>query len=307
MSDLQPPTARSGPPPEPSPDQPTFDAIPLSPDLRHAIDALRLHAPHPGPARRVRAGRPRGKNLVVQARTGTGKTAAFGLPILDALVRKSLAEGAGARSSRRRASSRSRSGASSSTSASTAGRSSACIYGGAPMGKQIERSSERRAGRRRHARPRPRPPPPRDARPVEHPHLRPRRGRRDALDGLRQGAPRHRRHAPQGPPGALLQRDHPAGHRAPRALAAQGPRVHHALVATSRRARDQPLRLPPPRRRQARRSSIRILEIEDPESAIIFCNTKDETAAALPRRCRTRGLRRRLAQRRPRADASASA
>jgi ATP-dependent RNA helicase DeaD len=32
----------------------------------------------------------RGKSIVVQARTGTGKTTAFGLPILDQLVRKSL-------------------------------------------------------------------------------------------------------------------------------------------------------------------------------------------------------------------------
>src|SRR6185369_13266859 len=31
----------------------------------------------------------RGKSLVVQARTGTGKTAAFGLPIIDSLVKRS--------------------------------------------------------------------------------------------------------------------------------------------------------------------------------------------------------------------------
>ena len=38
----------------------------------------------------------RGKNLVVQARTGTGKTAAFGLPLIDSLVKKSIPQGAGA-------------------------------------------------------------------------------------------------------------------------------------------------------------------------------------------------------------------
>ena len=72
--------------PEPTP-APTFDALSLSPDVRKAIDALGYT--HPSPVQ-LACFEPasRGKSLVVQARTGTGKTAAFGLPIIDALVKR---------------------------------------------------------------------------------------------------------------------------------------------------------------------------------------------------------------------------
>ncbi|MEY2934618.1 MAG: Family ership, partial [Pseudomonadota bacterium] len=46
---------------------------------------------HPTPVQRaVFESAARGKDLVVQARTGTGKTAAFGLPLLDRLVRRKV-------------------------------------------------------------------------------------------------------------------------------------------------------------------------------------------------------------------------
>jgi ATP-dependent RNA helicase DeaD len=68
---------------------PTFDAIPLSPDVRRAVDAMGYT--HPTPVQMaVFELATRGKNLVVQARTGTGKTAAFGLPLVDRLVRRSV-------------------------------------------------------------------------------------------------------------------------------------------------------------------------------------------------------------------------
>jgi ATP-dependent RNA helicase DeaD len=71
--------------------RPTFDALPLGVDLKRALDAMEYK--HPTPVQlAVFDPAVRGKNLVVQARTGTGKTAAFGLPILDQLVRKSQAE-----------------------------------------------------------------------------------------------------------------------------------------------------------------------------------------------------------------------
>ncbi len=70
---------------------PTFDALALGPDVRKALNELGYE--HPTPVQlAVFEPASSGKNLVVQARTGTGKTAAFGLPIVDALVRKSLAE-----------------------------------------------------------------------------------------------------------------------------------------------------------------------------------------------------------------------
>jgi ATP-dependent RNA helicase DeaD len=68
---------------------PTFDALPLGADLRKAVDALGYV--HPTPVQlAVFEPATRGKSLVVQARTGTGKTAAFGLPIIDTLVRRSV-------------------------------------------------------------------------------------------------------------------------------------------------------------------------------------------------------------------------
>ncbi|MBL9113309.1 MAG: DEAD/DEAH box helicase, partial [Myxococcales bacterium] len=74
---------------EPKP--PTFDTLPLSPDVKRAVADAGYE--HPTPVQlAVFEPATRGRNLVVQARTGTGKTAAFGLPIVDSLVRKSLAE-----------------------------------------------------------------------------------------------------------------------------------------------------------------------------------------------------------------------
>jgi len=65
----------------------TFDVIPLSPDVRRAVDDVGYT--HPTPVQRaVFESASRGRDLVVQARTGTGKTAAFGLPLIDTLVRK---------------------------------------------------------------------------------------------------------------------------------------------------------------------------------------------------------------------------
>jgi ATP-dependent RNA helicase DeaD len=115
---------------------PTFDAIPLSAELRRAIDACGYT--HPTPVQlAVFEPATRGKNLVVQARTGTGKTAAFGMPILDVLVRKSLPKAQAliltptrelalqiTRELERLGEFR--------------GTKLVCIYGGAPMGKQIE-------------------------------------------------------------------------------------------------------------------------------------------------------------------------
>jgi len=82
MNEPNPPPAESAAP------DPTFDVIPLGPDVRRAIDAMGYH--HPTPVQRaVFEPAAEGRSLVVQARTGTGKTAAFGLPLVDRLVRPS--------------------------------------------------------------------------------------------------------------------------------------------------------------------------------------------------------------------------
>jgi ATP-dependent RNA helicase DeaD len=65
----------------------TFEVLPLTQEVRRAVDDLGYV--HPTPVQRaVFEPASRGRDLVVQARTGTGKTAAFGLPLVDALVRR---------------------------------------------------------------------------------------------------------------------------------------------------------------------------------------------------------------------------
>src|SRR5262252_4916270 len=69
---------------------PTFDVLKLSSEVRRAVDELGYV--HPTPVQRaVFEPVSRGTDLVVQARTGTGKTAAYGLPMVDAIVRRSAA------------------------------------------------------------------------------------------------------------------------------------------------------------------------------------------------------------------------
>jgi ATP-dependent RNA helicase DeaD len=66
---------------------PTFDIFPLCAEVRQAVDDLGYVVPTPV---QVAVFEPasRGRDLVVQARTGTGKTAAFGLPLANQLVRR---------------------------------------------------------------------------------------------------------------------------------------------------------------------------------------------------------------------------
>jgi ATP-dependent RNA helicase DeaD len=71
-----------------APAEPTFDVLPLGSEVRRAVDAMGYKKPTPV-QRAVFEPAAEGRNLVVQARTGTGKTAAFALPIVDRLVRPS--------------------------------------------------------------------------------------------------------------------------------------------------------------------------------------------------------------------------
>lgn len=118
---------------------PSFDSLGLTAEVRRAIDELGFVDPTPV---QVAAYAPAvsGADLVVQARTGTGKTAAFGIPLVDRLARP---EGGAQvlilaptrelalQSSREIA----RLGA-------HRGIRTAAIYGGAPMERQVRELSE---------------------------------------------------------------------------------------------------------------------------------------------------------------------
>jgi len=119
---------------------PTFDAIPLGSDVRKAVDALGYVNPTPVQLA-VFEPATRGRNIVVQARTGTGKTAAFGLPIVDQLVKKSL----GAVQALILTPTRELAlqvAAELEEIAKFRGTKIVAIYGGAPMGKQVTALAE---------------------------------------------------------------------------------------------------------------------------------------------------------------------
>jgi ATP-dependent RNA helicase DeaD len=78
----------ASPPNETPAEQPTFDVLPLSADVRRAVDKMGYRFPTPV-QRAVFEPAAEGRDLLVQARTGTGKTAAFALPIIDRIVRSS--------------------------------------------------------------------------------------------------------------------------------------------------------------------------------------------------------------------------
>jgi len=74
----------------PPPPAPTGDVLPLSAELKETLAEIGYVNPTPV---QVAVWEPatRGRDAVVQARTGTGKTAAFGLPIVDHIVKRSAA------------------------------------------------------------------------------------------------------------------------------------------------------------------------------------------------------------------------
>jgi ATP-dependent RNA helicase DeaD len=258
----------------------TFAALPLSADVRRAIDELGFVNPTPVQLA-VFEPASRGKSLVVQARTGTGKTAAFGLPIIDTLVRKGV-DGVQAlvlTPTRELALQVARE---LSAIAQYRGTKVTAIYGGAPMGRQVEALASGTQivvgtpGR--------------------------------VLDHLRRGTldPSHVR---------IFVLD-----EADEMLSMGFAKELHAIVETLPKDRQGlffSATIPPDIERMAtaqmkdpefvtlssdsvgaqqvthyvyfattnkRNDVIKVIEVEDPESAVVFCNTKDETerlAAAL--------------------------
>ncbi len=259
---------------EEKPQPVTFDVLPLSPDVRAAVDALGYVEPTPV---QIAVFEPAaaGKSVVVQARTGTGKTAAFGMPLIDRIVARHLHKPQALilTPTRELALQVTRE---LEALAKTRGTRLACIYGGASMGKQVDAlaaGAQIVVGT--------------PGRVLDHI----RRGTFDTshvktlvldeademlsmgfakeLHAIADSLPRDRQ-------GMLFSATLPPDIRAPRRDPPSRSRVHHAVGRRDRRARGAPLRLRRPERRQAE-ALLRVIEVEDPESAIIFCNTKDET------------------------------
>ncbi len=258
----------------------TFAALPLSADVRRAIDELGFVNPTPVQLA-VFEPASRGKSLVVQARTGTGKTAAFGLPIIDTLVRKGV-DGVQAlvlTPTRELALQVARE---LSAIAQYRGTKVTAIYGGAPMGRQVEAlasGTQVVVGT--------------PGRVLDHLRrgtLDPKNVRIFVLDeademlsmgfakelhAIVETLPKDR----QGlffsatiPPD--IERMATAQMKDPEFVTLSSDSVgaqqvtHYVYFATSNKRSDV----------------IKVIEVEDPESAVVFCNTKDETerlAAAL--------------------------
>ncbi|HEV8359611.1 MAG TPA: DEAD/DEAH box helicase [Candidatus Thermoplasmatota archaeon] len=69
-----------------------FDQLPLSPSTLNAVAALGYETPTPVQAQAI-APMLQGQDLIAQARTGTGKTAAFGIPLVEAHLKARQARG----------------------------------------------------------------------------------------------------------------------------------------------------------------------------------------------------------------------
>ncbi|WP_245677698.1 DEAD/DEAH box helicase [Chondromyces crocatus] len=262
-------------PGSPPPEAPTFDVLPLSAELRETLAEIGYI--HPTPVQlAVWEPATRGRDAMVQARTGTGKTAAFGLPIVDHIVKRSnqnaqvlalcptrelalQVSGEIERLGRRK------------------GIRVTAIYGGAPMQRQIDAIA---AGAQVI---------------VGTP------GR--VLDHLRRGtlSPKHIRHLVLDECDEMLSMGF---ERELSAILAELPPERQTLLFSAtvppdiERISKQRLRNPEFVTLSSDAvgalsiqhfvylitgdksgSLLRILEIENPESAIIFCNTRDETEA----------------------------
>src|SRR5690349_8266409 len=114
----------------------SFDALQLSREVRAALADMGYEKPTPV---QVAVWEPAvaSRDVVVQARTGTGKTTAFGLPLMDKLVRKSqnAAQALILCPTRELALQVSRE---LEALGRTKGITTTAVYGGATMGKQID-------------------------------------------------------------------------------------------------------------------------------------------------------------------------
>ena len=202
-----------------------------------------------------------GTDLIGQARTGTGKTLAFGIPVLQRSVSPTdpayadLPQGkpqalivAPTRELALQVSS------DLSIASKDTGLRVLTVYGGVGYDTQLDTLAVRRRHRRRHARSPDRPGQPPRARPLARARARARRGRRDARPGL----PARRRADPaddaRDPPDDAVLGHHAVGDRlaGPHPHAAPDEHPRRVVVRHLDGARDRAVHLPGPRPRQAR-------------------------------------------------------
>jgi ATP-dependent RNA helicase DeaD len=133
----------SGEPTEPgttsAPELPTFDVIPMRAEVRRAIDEMGWSNPTPVQIQAYPLAI-NGRDIIVQSRTGTGKTGAFGLPLVDRLIDVNGGPQALILAPTRELALQSareigRIGA-------TTGIHTTAVYGGAPMERQVRELSE---------------------------------------------------------------------------------------------------------------------------------------------------------------------
>jgi len=130
---------KSSLPPEAPPTNLTFDALKLTPEVRRALDEIGYTKPTPVQLATYEPAIS-GRDVIVQARTGTGKTAAFAIPLADRLVSNKPGVQALVLAPTRELALQSareldRIGV-------HRGLKTTAVYGGAPMGKQISDLSE---------------------------------------------------------------------------------------------------------------------------------------------------------------------
>jgi ATP-dependent RNA helicase DeaD len=253
--------------------EPTFASLGLGDDLLAAIDAMGWTAPTPVQSACIEPAA-RGLDLIVQSRTGTGKTGAFGIPIVDRLVEP----GAGVQAlilapTRELALQSAREIG---KLGERRGLRTAAIYGGAPMDRQVEelrQGAEILSGtpgrvldhlKRRTL-------DPRDLRVLvlDEADEMLSMGFAKELNAILELLPRDRQTflfsaTVDGPVERMAARYL----KSPERIALSGDAVGalgvtHYIYLVSGLAREKDL--------------VRVLEVENPESAIIFCNTKAAT------------------------------
>ena len=156
-----------------------FQSLSLSPSILAALQRVNYHTPTPIQAALIPEALA-GRDVIGQAQTGTGKTAAFLLPFLNRWRESDEAGAAGPRACAHARTGRPGRGGSEQARSPSPDCRAVAVYGGQPCPPAAQRHPPRVRHRGRHARPCARPSRSRHAVAGERPLRRPRRGRPDA-------------------------------------------------------------------------------------------------------------------------------